>query len=62
MDELVDALYLLSECRRRGVSDVDRLLEYIEYKLDQIERYRLGMSGELFNARLVAEEAGELAC
>ena len=56
MDELVDALYLLDQCRRRGVHDVDRLLEYIEYKMDEIERQRLGMSKELFVSFLAAEE------
>lgn len=56
MEELVDALYLLDQCRHRGVREVDRLLEYIEYKIDEIERQRLGMSRELFVTFLAAEE------
>ena len=48
VDDLVDALHLLYECRRRGVINLDRLLEYIEYTMDEIERHRLGMSSELF--------------
>ena len=48
LDELVDALYLLYECRRRGVADLERLIEYIGYTMDEIERHRLGMSSELF--------------
>jgi hypothetical protein len=55
MDDLVDALYLLDACRKRGTYDVTRLLEYIEYTLDEIERYRLGMSSELF-ATIIADE------
>lgn len=63
MDELVDGLYLLYECRRRGVPDVDRLMDYIEYKLDQIEHHRLGMSSELFATLMIAEEADDtVAC
>jgi len=62
MDELVDALHLLHECRRRGVHDVSRLLEYIEYTLDEIEHHRLGMSAELFQTLMSAEEANDVAC
>lgn len=63
MDELVDALHLLDQCRLRGVHDLDRLLEYIEYKMDEIERHRLGMSRELFASFLAAEEVdGVVAC
>jgi len=62
MDDLVDALYLLDACRKRGTHDVSRLLEYIEYTLDQIERYRLGMSSELFLTMMVDEERIDTAC
>jgi len=63
MDELIDGLHLLYECRRRGVADLGRLLDYIEYTIDEIERYRLGTSGERFKTVLSAEEAGEVvAC
>ena len=48
MDELVDGLHLLHVCRARGVADLERLLEYIEYTLDQIECHRLGRSSDLF--------------
>ena len=57
LDQLVDALHLLYECRRRGVNDVDRLLEYIEYTMDEIDRQRLGMSGESFLTMAEAQEA-----
>lgn len=62
MDELVDALYLLDNCRRRGVLDTSRLLDYIDYTIDQIERHRLGMSSELFETLLSVDEVGDLAC
>ena len=61
MDELIDALHLLHECRLRGVNDVSGLLDYIEYKIDEIEHRRLGMSRELFQTMLSAEEAKEEA-
>jgi len=56
VDQLVDSLHLLYECRRRGVTDVDRLIEYIEYTMDEIERRHLGMSGESFLAMSEAQE------
>ena len=63
MDQLIDALYLLNECRRRGVQDTERLLDYIEHTIDEIERYRLGMPRELFDAMVSYVEAdGVLAC
>lgn len=61
VDQLVDGLHLLYECRRRGVIDVDRLLEYLEHTMDQIERERLGMSTELFHSALSADETELLA-
>jgi len=60
LDELVDGLHLLYECRRRGVDDVDRLLEYLEYTMDEIERHHLGMSGELFLTLLSSDESEAL--
>lgn len=63
MDELTDALYLLYQCRLRGVRDLDRLLEFIEYTMDQIEHNRLGMSGEVFTSLLSAAEVSDVvAC
>ena len=56
MNELVDALYLLDQCRRRGVQDVDRLVEYIEYKMDEIEEHRLGMTCRRVASCLTADE------
>jgi len=60
IDELLDGLHLLYECRRRGVTDVARLVEYIEYIMDQIERHRLGMSRELFSTMLDCDGADEM--
>lgn len=60
LDELVDGLHLLYECRRRGVCDLDRLVEYLECKMDEIERERLGMSGELFVTMMAADETEAL--
>ncbi len=56
MEELIDALYLLHQCRLRHVHDVDRLLDYIEHTMDEIERHRLGCSKELFASVLAADE------
>jgi hypothetical protein len=56
MDELVDGLHLLHVCRARGVSDLDRLLEYIEYTIDQIEHHRLGASREFFFSEAASED------
>ncbi len=56
LDELTDALYLLDQCRRRGVQETDRLLEYIEHTMDEIERHRLGCSRDLFLSLLPADE------
>ena len=47
LDELVDGLRLLYECRHRGVNDTDRLLASIEDTMDLIERYRLGQGRDL---------------
>ena len=44
LEQLIDGLHLLYQCRQRGVSEVDRLLEYIEFTIDEIERHRLGSS------------------
>jgi hypothetical protein len=52
LDELVDGLYLLHQCKERGVSDLDRLVEYIEFTMDEIERHRLGRSSELLVTNL----------
>jgi len=60
IDELVDGLHLLYECRRRGVGELDRLLEYLECKMDEIERERLGMSSELFITMMAADESDAL--
>jgi len=59
MDQLVDGLHLLYECRRRGVGNLDRLREYIEYTMDEIERRHLGMSSELFVTMLGDDESIE---
>jgi len=45
------------------VQDVDRLIDYVEHTMDEIERHRLGMSGDLFNTLLSCDELdGSLAC
>ncbi len=61
LDELVDALHLLYECRRRGVVDLERLIEYIEYTMDEIERQLLGMSSELFLTLIDPDRADGIA-
>ena len=47
LDELVDGLKLLYECRHRGIVDTDRLLASIEDTMDLIERYRLSPYSDL---------------
>lgn len=42
LDELVDGLRLLYECRHRGINNTDLLLSSIEDTMDLIERHRLG--------------------
>ena len=59
LDQLVDGLYLLYECRSRGVSNLDRLLEYLEYTMDEIERRHLGMSSDLYLTLIEAGDANE---
>ncbi len=61
LDQLIDGLYLLYECRRRGVGNVDRLLEYIEFIMDEIERHRLGMSSDLF-LTMIEQDPSEALC
>jgi len=62
MDELIDALYLLDQCRRRGVQDLHLLLDYVEHTMDEIERHRLGTPARSFSPLLTADEVdGALA-
>jgi hypothetical protein len=60
MDQLLDGLHLLYECRRRGVDQVDRLLDYIEYTMDEIERHRLRTNTTLSPSTLSADETEAL--
>lgn len=59
MDELIDALYLLEQCRRRDVHDVSRLLDYIDYTIHQIEQQRLGSTSQ---ADTLSPEVSDVAC
>ncbi len=56
LDELVDGLKLLYECRHRGIADTDRLLASIEDTMDLIERYRLSPYKELVLSDMSSED------
>jgi hypothetical protein len=60
MDELIDALYLIEQCRQRGVSDLHLLLDYIEHTMDEIERHRLSTPSASIAPFLTADEVDEV--